>query len=128
AFVGQHDSTLECIERFGHSRALDGTDIEHFADSHCTPNMGQQQLPKLDLALRDDALTFVPADTEAGPIHWRAHQEAHHHIDYASRLYPLLKIWRRLDLRSGKVARGHIWLVQRGPGRERTAKLSVDLR
>jgi hypothetical protein len=126
AFVGQHDGAAEYIEGFGHARALDGADIEHFADRHGAPQMRQQKLSKFYLALGDDALPFVPAKTEAGPMRWRAHQEEHHHVDYASRLYPLLKIGRRFDLRSGKMARDHMWLVQRGPGH--LAQYGVDLR
>jgi hypothetical protein len=63
-FVCHHDGTAECIEGFSHSRPLDGAEIEHVADRHCASQMGQQQLSKLNLALRDDALAFVPADAE----------------------------------------------------------------
>jgi hypothetical protein len=38
-FVGQHDSTAERIEGFGHPCTLDGADIEHVADHHRTPQM-----------------------------------------------------------------------------------------
>ncbi len=74
-FVGQYDGTAERIEGFSHPRALDGADIEHLADRHRAPQMRQQQLAKLDLTLGDEALPFVPADTDASVMHWRVHQE-----------------------------------------------------
>src|SRR5215831_2804311 len=127
-FVGQHDGTAERIESFGHPGALDGADIEHPADRDCATQMRQQQLSKLDLTLRDDALLFAPADTETGVMHWRVHQEELHYVDHAGRLYELLKMWRRFDIRRGEVAREHQRLVEQGQGRERLAQCGIDLR
>jgi hypothetical protein len=42
AFVDQHDGTAERVEGFGHPCTLDGANIEHVADRHCPPQMGQQ--------------------------------------------------------------------------------------
>jgi hypothetical protein len=61
AFVNQHDGTAERIEGLGQAYAYDGADIEHVADRHRASQMRQQRLSKLNLALRDDALSFVPA-------------------------------------------------------------------
>jgi hypothetical protein len=52
------------IEGFGHPRAPDGAGVKHLADRHRPPRMRQQQLCGLNLALADEALSFVPADTE----------------------------------------------------------------
>src|SRR6266481_7735189 len=113
-FVGQDDGTTECVEGFGHPRACDGADIEYITDRHRAPQMRQQQLSKLDLALRDDSLPFVPAETEASVMQWRVQQEEMHNVDCAGWLYELLKIRRCVDIRRGKMARDHMWLVQRG--------------
>jgi hypothetical protein len=97
-FVGQYDGTAERIQGFGHPLAHDGADIEHLADCDCPPQMRQQQLSKLNLALGDGALAFVPADTEGGKMHWLVDQEEHHEVDHADRVLPLLKIGRLLDI------------------------------
>jgi hypothetical protein len=87
----------ERIEGFGHPRALDGSDIKQLADRHSSPEMRQQQLAKLDLAVRDEALSFGPAETEGRKMHWLVHQEEHHEVDHAGRLLPLLKTRSRLS-------------------------------
>jgi hypothetical protein len=120
-FVSQQHSTAESIEGFGHPRALDRTDIEHFADRHRPAQMRQQQLSKLNLVLRDDALPFVPTAAEAGQMYWRALQEEHHPVHHPERLCPLVKMRRCFEIRGSNVARDHVWLVQRAPGLERPA-------
>jgi hypothetical protein len=74
------DGTPERIEGLRHPCTLDGAHIKHVADCHCPAQMRQQQLTKLDLALGDDAVPFVPAEAEEREMHWRVHQEKLHDI------------------------------------------------
>jgi hypothetical protein len=108
-FIGQKDSTAERIEGFGHPRAHDSADIEQVVDRYRPPQMREQQLAKLDLALSDETLPVVPTHTQNGEMHWRLHQEEHYEVNNAGLLYALLKM-SRPEI-GGKVAGDHKWLV-----------------
>ena len=49
-------------------------------DRQRAPEMRQQLLTKLDLAVGDDTMPFVPADAEEREMHWSVHQEELHDI------------------------------------------------
>jgi hypothetical protein len=83
--IGEYDAAAEHIERFDHTRTLDGASVEHIADSNRTTEMREQKQPNLDLSVRDGAVSLVASNHDFREMRRRVHQEKVHDVDDAER-------------------------------------------